>query len=76
MTRVDDGRITWYKAMPATMWNIPVIGKATEGFHHKWAQWVMRAYDPCISCATHVIVMHEGEVIEQRNIEPAGGYYG
>ena len=76
MTRVDDGRITWYKAMPATMWNIPVIGKATEGFHHKWAQWVMRAYDPCISCATHVIVMHEGEVIEQRNIEPAGAYYG
>lgn len=76
MTRIEDGRISWYKAMPATMWNIPVIGRATEGFHHQWAQWVMRSYDPCISCATHVIVMHEGEVIERRTIEPAGGYYG
>ncbi|OPY27326.1 MAG: Coenzyme F420 hydrogenase subunit alpha [Methanocella sp. PtaU1.Bin125] len=76
MTCIDDGRITWYKAMPATMWNIPVIGRATEGFHHKWAQWVMRAYDPCISCATHVIVMHEGEVVERRTMAPAGGYNG
>jgi coenzyme F420 hydrogenase subunit alpha len=66
MARVEDGRITYYKAMPATMWNIPVIGKATEGYHHKWAQWVMRSYDPCISCATHVIVMSEGRVVEER----------
>jgi coenzyme F420 hydrogenase subunit alpha len=76
MVRVEDGRITWYRAWPATTWNIPVIGIATEGFHHKWAQWVMRAYDPCISCATHVIVMYEGEVIERRVIGPAGGCYG
>jgi coenzyme F420 hydrogenase subunit alpha len=76
MVRVEDGRIAWYKAMPATMWNMPVIGRATEGFHHKWAQWVMRSYDPCISCATHVIVLHEGEVIERRVIPPAGAYYG
>ncbi len=76
MARIEDGRITGYKAWPATMWNIPVIGKATEGFHHKWAQWVMRGYDPCISCATHVIVMHEGKVVERRIIEPTGAYYG
>jgi coenzyme F420 hydrogenase subunit alpha len=76
MVRVEDGRITWYRAWPATMWNMPVIGLATEGFHHKWAQWVMRSYDPCISCATHVIVLHEGEVIERRIIDPAGVYYG
>jgi coenzyme F420 hydrogenase subunit alpha len=76
MVKVEDGRIAWYKAMPATMWNMPVIGRATEGFHHKWAQWVMRSYDPCISCATHVIVLHEGEIIERRIIAPAGAYYG
>jgi coenzyme F420 hydrogenase subunit alpha len=76
MVRVEDGRIAWYKAMPATMWNMPIIGRATEGFHHKWAQWVMRSYDPCISCATHVIVLHEGEVVERRVIPPAGRYYG
>ena len=76
MTRVEDGRITWYKAMPATMWNIPVIGAATEGFHHQWAQWVMRSYDPCISCATHVLVVRGGEVVERRIIGPAGAYDG
>jgi coenzyme F420 hydrogenase subunit alpha len=76
MVRVEDGRIAWYKAMPATMWNMPIIGRAAEGFHHKWAQWVMRSYDPCISCATHVIVLHEGEVVERRVIGAAGAYYG
>jgi coenzyme F420 hydrogenase subunit alpha len=68
MVRVQDGRITYYKAMPATMWNIPVIGKATEGFHYNWAQWVMRSYDPCISCATHMIVMNDGRIVEERYI--------
>jgi coenzyme F420 hydrogenase subunit alpha len=68
MVRVEDGRITYYKAMPATMWSTPAIGKSTEGFHHKWAQWVMRSYDPCISCATHMIVMNDGRVVEERYV--------
>lgn len=72
MVCVEDGRITYYKAMPATMWNIPVIGLATEGFHYKWAQWVMRSYDPCISCATHMLVVNEGRVIEERWLRPGG----
>lgn len=74
MARIKDGRITEYKAMPATMWNIPVIGKAVEGFHHKWAMWVMRSYDPCISCATHMIVLRDGKVIESRTIRPGDPY--
>jgi coenzyme F420 hydrogenase subunit alpha len=74
MARVEDGKITYYKAMPATMWNIPVIGKATEGYHHKWAQWVMRSYDPCISCATHMVVVNNGKVIEERTIRPEAPY--
>jgi coenzyme F420 hydrogenase subunit alpha len=56
------------------MWNIPVIGKATEGYHHKWAQWVMRSYDPCISCATHMVVVNNGKVIEERTIRPEAPY--
>ncbi len=72
MVRVEDGRIPYYKAMPATMWSTPVIGKATEGFHYKWAQWVMRSYDPCISCATHVLVIHKGEVIGEGWMRPGG----
>ncbi|CAJ37266.1 coenzyme F420 hydrogenase subunit alpha [Methanocella arvoryzae] len=65
MAKVEDGRISFYKAMPATMWSIPAIGKATEGFHHRWAQWVMRSYDPCISCATHFIIVHDGRVVDR-----------
>jgi len=72
MVRVENGRITYYKALPATTWNTPVIGRATEGFHYKWAQWVMRSYDPCISCATHMIVINEGKVIEERWLRPGG----
>jgi coenzyme F420 hydrogenase subunit alpha len=72
MVRVEDGRITYYKALPATTWNIPVIGKATEGFHYKWAQWVMRSYDPCISCATHMLVINDGKIIEERWMRPGG----
>lgn len=72
MARVKDGRITFYKAMPATMWSIPAIGKSTEGFHYRWAQWVMRSYDPCISCATHMLVVNDGKIIEERWVRPGG----
>ncbi len=71
--RVKDGRIIYYKAIPATMWSIPVMGKATEGYHYKWAQWVMRSYDPCISCATHVIVLNKGNILEERWLSATGG---
>ncbi len=74
LARVEDGRITSYKAMPATMWSIPAIGMSTEGFHYKWAQWVMRSYDPCISCATHVLVMREGKLIDEQVITPGMPY--
>jgi coenzyme F420 hydrogenase subunit alpha len=72
MARVVDGRITYYKAMPATMWSIPAIGKSTEGYHYKWAQWVMRSYDPCISCATHLLVLRDGKLIDRQVIQPGG----
>ncbi|ABR53987.1 nickel-dependent hydrogenase large subunit [Methanococcus vannielii SB] len=63
------GRITYYNAIVATTWNIPLIGKATEGTHYKFAEHVVRAYDPCVSCATHVITMnHENKVIDKKII--------
>lgn len=74
MARVEDGRITQYRAMPATMWSIPAIGKGTEGFHHKWAQWVMRAYDPCISCATHYIIVRDGKIVGEYSDRQEGRY--
>ncbi|MDO5825508.1 MAG: coenzyme F420 hydrogenase subunit alpha [Methanosphaera sp. rholeuAM130] len=51
-----EGYISDYRAIVPTTWNIPTMGIATEGFHHKYAPHVIRAYDPCLSCATHMIV--------------------
>lgn len=56
VTITKDGRISYYSAIVATTWNIPVIGVATKGQHYKFAEHVVRGYDPCVSCATHMIV--------------------
>ena len=65
-----DGRIVDYRAIVATTWNIPVIGHATVGQHYKFAEHVVRAYDPCISCATHMIVKdEEGKVVGEKTFQ-------
>jgi coenzyme F420 hydrogenase subunit alpha len=67
--KVKDSKITYYNCLVATTWNIPTIGKATEGQHYKWAEYVVRAYDPCVSCATHMIVIdEEGKVVDEAMI--------
>jgi coenzyme F420 hydrogenase subunit alpha len=38
---------------------MPVVEKAIEGYHHKYAEVIMRAYDIWASCATHIIVKDE-----------------
>jgi len=53
------GKIKYYNSIVATTWNIPVIGHATVGNHYKFAEHVVRGYDPCVSCATHMIVKDE-----------------
>ncbi|MCL2142274.1 MAG: coenzyme F420 hydrogenase subunit alpha [Methanimicrococcus sp.] len=62
-----DGHIVNYNAIVATTWNIPVIGHATVGHHYKFAEHVVRAYDPCVSCATHMIVKDEdGKTVDTK----------
>nr|4CI0_A Chain A, F420-REDUCING HYDROGENASE, SUBUNIT ALPHA [Methanothermobacter marburgensis] len=53
MAKVENGKIQFYSALVPTTWNIPTMGPATEGFHHEYGPHVIRAYDPCLSCATH-----------------------
>jgi coenzyme F420 hydrogenase subunit alpha len=68
-SRVKDGKIAYYNCLVATTWNIPTVGKACEGQHYKWAEHVVRAYDPCVSCATHMIVIdEEGKVVTEGTI--------
>ncbi|MCL2686933.1 MAG: coenzyme F420 hydrogenase subunit alpha [Methanobrevibacter sp.] len=59
MATVADGKTKFYSALVPTTWNIPTMGPATEGFHHEWGPHVIRAYDPCLSCATHVMVVDD-----------------
>ncbi|KZX12758.1 coenzyme F420 hydrogenase subunit alpha [Methanobrevibacter curvatus] len=54
-----NGKTEFYSALVPTTWNIPTMGPATEGFHHEWGAHVIRAYDPCLSCATHVLVVDD-----------------
>ncbi|AEH06173.1 coenzyme F420 hydrogenase subunit alpha [Methanothermococcus okinawensis] len=64
-----NGRITYYNAIVATTWNIPLIGKAIEGSHYKFAEHVVRAYDPCVSCATHMIVKdYDNKTVDEKLI--------
>ena len=59
MAQVKDGKIQFYSAIVPTTWNIPTMGPATEGFHHEFGPHVIRAYDPCLSCATNVMVVDD-----------------
>ena len=59
MAKVEDGKTKFYSAIVPTTWNIPTMGPATEGFHHEFGPHVIRAYDPCLSCATHVMVVDD-----------------
>ena len=59
MAQVNNSKTQFYSALVPTTWNIPTMGPATEGFHHEFGPHVIRAYDPCLSCATHVIVVDD-----------------
>ncbi|MRS04106.1 coenzyme F420 hydrogenase subunit alpha, partial [bacterium] len=59
MAQIANGKTQFYSALVPTTWNIPTMGPATEGFHHEFGPHVIRAYDPCLSCATHVIVVDD-----------------
>jgi coenzyme F420 hydrogenase subunit alpha len=59
MAKVVEGKTQFYSAIVPTTWNIPTMGPATEGFSHEFGPHVIRAYDPCLSCATHVMVVDD-----------------
>jgi coenzyme F420 hydrogenase subunit alpha len=61
MAQIKNGQIQYYSAIVPTTWNIPTMGPATEGFSHELGPHVIRAYDPCLSCATHVMVVDDDD---------------
>jgi len=67
MAQVANGKTQFYSCLVPTTWNIPTMGIPTEGFHHEFGPHVIRAYDPCLSCATHVIVVDDEDRSILRN---------
>ncbi|MFA4668855.1 nickel-dependent hydrogenase large subunit [Pyrococcus kukulkanii] len=51
----EEGRVMSLKIIVPTMFNIPVMEEMTKGLSVKAAEAVIRLYDPCIPCTTHVV---------------------
>ena len=60
----EDGIIDSYRIIVPTMFNIPVIDKALVGAPQEFAELVVRSYDPCLSCATHMVVVKGDKMYE------------
>ncbi len=51
----SDGRIVNYQIIVPTMFNIPIMEKASLNTPPHLADLIPRIYDPCIPCTTHLI---------------------
>ncbi|KAF5084531.1 Periplasmic [NiFe] hydrogenase large subunit [anaerobic digester metagenome] len=63
LARVKDGKVQEYTLLVPTTWNFPTCSRALEGAPWQLAEVIMRAYDPCVSCATHMLVVDESKKI-------------
>ncbi len=68
LTKVKDGRVQWYSLLVPTTWNFPTCSRALEGAPWQLAEVIVRAYDPCVSCATHMIVVDEDKRVLARKL--------
>ncbi|WOF16683.1 coenzyme F420 hydrogenase subunit alpha [Methanoplanus sp. FWC-SCC4] len=70
LAKVKDGRVQWYSLLVPTTWNFPVCSRALEGAPWQLAEVIVRAYDPCVSCATHMMVVDEKKkVVAQKLVQ-------
>jgi len=70
LARVKDGRLQWFEMLVPTTWNLPTCSRALTGAPWQIAEMVVRAYDPCVSCATHMIVVDEdNRIVAQKLLQ-------
>ncbi|WP_245610459.1 nickel-dependent hydrogenase large subunit [Thermococcus celericrescens] len=50
----EEGRTLYSRIVVPTMFNIPVMEESVKGLSVEAAEAVVRLYDPCIPCTTHV----------------------
>ncbi|NLA38344.1 MAG: coenzyme F420 hydrogenase subunit alpha [Methanomicrobiales archaeon] len=70
LTRVKDGRVQYFSLLVPTTWNFPTCSRALTGAPWRIAEVIVRAYDPCVSCATHMLVIDEDKrLVAQKLIQ-------
>jgi len=60
---VRDRRVEYFRMAVPTAWNMPVAEMALRGAPWQLAELIIRGYDPCLSCATHIIVLDDDQRI-------------
>jgi len=67
IARVKDRKVHGYRMAVPTTWNMPTAGLALAGSPWQLAEFIIRGYDPCLSCASHMIVVTpEGRVVDDK----------
>ncbi|HZD43159.1 MAG TPA: nickel-dependent hydrogenase large subunit, partial [Methanomicrobiales archaeon] len=70
LAKVKDGRVQYYSMLVPTTWNFPTCSRALTGAPWQLAEVIVRGYDPCVSCATHMIVVDEDKrIVAQKLIQ-------
>lgn len=70
LARVNKGKVEFFSMLVPTTWNFPTCSRALTGAPWQLAEVVMRGYDPCVSCATHMIVVDEdNRIVAQKLIQ-------
>jgi coenzyme F420 hydrogenase subunit alpha len=70
LARVKDNKVLWYSMLVPTTWNFATCSIALTGAPWQLAEIVVRGYDPCVSCATHMIVIDEdNKLVAQKLIQ-------
>lgn len=63
MVRVRNRKVESFRMAVPTSWNMTVAGMALTGAPWQLAELIIRGYDPCLSCATHLIVLDDDDRI-------------
>jgi coenzyme F420 hydrogenase subunit alpha len=70
LAKVRNGKVEWFSMLVPTTWNFPTCSRALTGAPWELAEVIVRAYDPCVSCATHMIVLDENnKLVAQKLLE-------
>jgi coenzyme F420 hydrogenase subunit alpha len=57
IAQVKDRKVRNFRMAVPTTWNMPTAGLGLSGAPWQLAEFIIRGYDPCISCASHMIVV-------------------